>query len=321
MFIARLGTDFSWPELVGASMLAGVAVLVMVPLGLTRLVSRVLPPPIVFGLLAGAVLPFLVEMFSAMSEEMLVVGGTIAVYLLAKALWEPRVPAILPALAASVLIAIVTGRVDVGTVDAAPLLPTLTTPEFTLASVLTVAPVMLVLITVQANIPSIVFLRDQGYKPPDRLVTLLSGAGTIGGSLLGAVGFSLSLPATAYSGGPDAGPPATRYRAVLLGAGILVAIGALAGFASVISDMLPAAVLTVIAGLALVGVTADALKKVSSGPLIWGPLFAFAITLSDLTLFGLGPFFWAIVGGVGVARLVEGPAWHELQAASTNNGA
>ena len=36
IFIARLGTEFSWPELVGASLLAGVAVLIMVPLGLTR---------------------------------------------------------------------------------------------------------------------------------------------------------------------------------------------------------------------------------------------------------------------------------------------
>jgi benzoate membrane transport protein len=313
VFIAQLGSEFSWPELVGASMLAGVAVLIMVPLGLTRLVSKVLPPPIVFGLLAGAVLPFLVHMFDALGDETLIVGGTIAVYLLAKMLWEPKIPAILPALVSSVLIALVAGKVDVATVETTPLLPALTRPEFTVAAALTVAPVMLVLITVQANIPSLVFLKDQGYEPPERLITLLSGSGTIGGSLFGAVGFSLSLPATAYSAGPDAGPMATRYWGVLMASGILITFGALAGFASLISEVLPAAVLTVIAGLALLGVVSEALKKITAGPLIWGPLFAFAITLSDLTLLGFGPFFWAIVGGIGVSLLVERPAWREYQ--------
>jgi benzoate membrane transport protein len=174
---------------------------------------------------------------------------------------------------------------------------------------------MLVLITVQANIPSLVFLRDQDYEPPARLVTLLSGSGTVGSSLLGAVGLSLSLPATAYTAGPDAGPTSTRYLSVLMGSTMLLLFGVLAGFATFISDIVPAALLIVIAGLALLGVMSDALKKITSGPLIWGPLFAFAITLSDLTLFGFGPFFWAIAGGVGVSLLVERPAWRSLQPA------
>lgn len=313
VFIAQLGSEISWPELVGASMLAGLAVLIMVPLGLTDFVSKVLPPPIVFGLLAGAVLPFVIHMFDALGDETLIVGGTIAVYLVAKMLWEPKIPAILPALVTSVFIAFVAGRVDVASVDAAPLLPALTGPEFSVAAALTVAPVMLVLITVQANIPSIVFLKDEGYKPPERLITILSGSGTIGGSLFGAVGLSLSLPATAYSAGPDAGQLTTRYWGVLMASGILVAFGVLAGFASLISEILPSAVLTVVAGLALLGVVSDALKKITAGPLIWGPLFAFAITLSDLTLVGFGPFFWAIVGGVGVSLLVERSAWSAYQ--------
>jgi len=313
VFIARLGTEFSWPELVGASLLAGIAVLIMVPLGLTKTISRLLPAPIVFGLLAGAVLPFIVEMFTTLGDERLIIGGAIAVYLVGKVLWEPRVPAILPALVAAVLIAVLSGRVDVGSSGDTVLTPVLTAPEFSLASILTVAPVMLVLITVQANIPSMIFLREQGYAPPERLITLLSGAGTVGSSVLGPVGLSLSLPATAYTAGPDAGPSATRYWSVLMGSIILFAYGLLAGFATLISDVLPAAVLIVIAGLALLGVMSDALKKVTAGPLIWGPLFAFAITLSDLTLFGFGPFFWAIFGGIGVSLLIERPAWRSMQ--------
>ena len=315
IFIARLGTEFSWPELVGASLIAGVAVLIMVPLGLTRAVSRLLPAPIVFGLLAGAVLPFIVDMFSTLGDERLIVGGAIAVYLVGKAWWEPRVPAILPALVTAVLIAVLSGRVDVDSSGSTVLAPVFTAPEFSLTAILTVAPVMLVLITVQANIPSMIFLREQGYEPPERLITVLSGTGTVGASVLGPVGLSLSLPATAYSAGPDAGPTATRYWAVLMGSTILFAYGLLAGFAALISDILPAAVLIAVAGLALLGVMADALKKITAGPLTWGPLFAFAITLSDLTLFGFGPFFWAIAGGIAVSFLIERSAWRSIQPA------
>lgn len=174
------------------------------------------------------------------------------------------------------------------------------------------APVMLVLITVQANIPSAVFLRGQGYEPPERLISVVSGVGTTGSSLLGAVGLSLSLPATAAR--------CRHFRntvlVAMMAAPILFLFGAFAGYATLISDLLPGAVLIVVAGLALLGVLSDALKKVTAGPLIWGPLFSFAITLSELTLFGFGPFFCAIVGGIGVSLLIERPALRGLHASS-----
>lgn len=312
VFIARVGTDYSWAELVGASMLAGLAVLIMVPLGLTDVIARLLPAPIVFGLLAGAVFPFIIEMFTAINQDLMLVGGTVVVFLAAKVLLEPRVPAILPALLAGVLLALLGGGLTSQPGGAVQLLPTITVPEFTVGSVLTVAPVMLVLITVQANIPSTVFLREQGFEPPERLLTLLSGGGTIGSSLLGPVGVSLSLPATAYTAGQEAGPLTGRYRGVLLGSLVLFAFAPIAGFATLLARVVPAALLTVVAGLALLGVLADALKKVSSGPLVLGPLVAFSIAMSDLSLAGFGPFFWAIVGGVVVSRAVEHRGWNEL---------
>lgn len=61
---------------------------------------------------------------------------------------------------------------------------------------------------------------------------------------------------------------------------------------------------------------ADALKKVSGGPLVLGPLLAFAIALSDMSLLGFGPFFWAIAGGIAVSRIAEHRGWHQLHEAS-----
>ena len=41
---------------------------------------------------------------------------------------------------------------------------------------------------------------------------------------------------------------------------------------------------------------------------------AFAIALSDITLHGLGPFFWSLVGGAGVSLLLERDGWRRLRA-------
>jgi benzoate membrane transport protein len=164
---------------------------------------------------------------------------------------------------------------------------------------------MVVLITVQANIPSIVFLGEQGYQPPERVIGAVSGVGTVAGSLLGPTGVSLSLPATALSAGPDAGEHSIRYRTVVIVCIAAIAVALLSGWVVQLAAAIPGALLVTGVGLAVIGVLSNALQRATSGPLIWGPLFAFGIALSDISLVGLGPFFWAIAGGIGVSLLLE----------------
>jgi benzoate membrane transport protein len=68
------------------------------------------------------------------------------------------------------------------------------------------------------------------------------------------------------------------------------------------------------AGLALVGALIAALKEITRGPLVLGPIFAFVVSLSDMTLFGLGPFFWSLVLGTAVSLLLEREGWKRLRA-------
>ncbi len=312
IFIARLGTGITWPELVGASMVAGAVVLVLGPLGLTKKLVAWLPGPIVFGLLSGAVLPFLVDMFTELGNEPILVGGTLVVYLLARLTLEPRIPAILPALGAALLIAGLAGDLNGLSIDPSFPAPAFTMPVFSLGAILTVTPVMVVLIVVQANVPSMVFLREQDYQPPERVIGAVSGVGTIAGSLLGPTGISLSLPATALSAGPDAGEHSIRHLSAEIVAVAAIVLAVLAGFVVQLAAAIPQALLVTGVGLAVIGILSNALQKATSGPLIWGPLFAFAIALSDLSLAGLGPFFWAIAGGVGVSLLLEREQWKTL---------
>ena len=125
-----------------------------------------------------------------------------------------QLPAVLPAFLAGVVAAAVTG--SLGALTPSLSLPDLQllTPEFSWQAILTVAPVVLALLTLQANVPSVLYMRSQGFEPPERAVNVVSGVGTIVGSLLGPVAMSLALPATLVVAGPGAGERSSRYRSV-----------------------------------------------------------------------------------------------------------
>lgn len=44
-----------------------------------------------------------------------------------------------------------------------------------------------------------------------------------------------------------------------------------------------------------------------------GPLFALAIALSDMTILGLGSFFWSLVLGTAISLFLEQEGWRELR--------
>ncbi len=313
IFVASLGTQLSWSELVGASLLAGGFVLLLGALGLTGRLALWLPAPIVYGLLAGAILPFFVDLFVALGEEPVPVGIILGTYLVGALLLGGRVPPILPAMVVAFAVAAVTGEVRVIPEGAAFLAPAVTIPVFSLDAMLAATPVMVVLITLQANVPSIAFLKAQGYTPPERVVTMVSGVGTLAGSLLGPIGISLSLPATAIVGGEASGDRDVRYwGASLVGLAALL-VGILAPFAAEFAGSVPQPLLDAVVGLAVIGVLANALRAATRGPLVLGPMFAFAVSLSGLSLFGLGPFFWALALGLVASFFLEGAGWKELR--------
>lgn len=305
IFIASLGGQLSYPEIVGASIVAGAGVLLISALGLTDWLVGWIPAPIVMGLLAGAVMPFVSGIFTSLGDAPAMVGGAFLAYLLGYRSLGSGVLAILPALVAGLAIAALTGEIGHLPAGSPLAVPTLTTPVFSVHAIATATPVLVVVITLQSNVPSMVFLRNQEYHPPERVIDAVSGVGTLVGSLLGPTAVSLSLPATAIVAGPQAGEHRLRHRAAYLASGAVVVIGVLAGIAAKLPEIIPFGLLLALAGLAVIGVLANALSQIIKGPLLLGPLFAFAIALSKITILGFGPFFWALVIGTGITLLLE----------------
>ena len=157
IFIRGLGGQLSFAEVMGASILAGAAVLLIGILGLTEWLAGWIPVPIMFGLLAGAVMPFLSDFFTALGGAPAVVGGTLLVYVVSRRLLGTRVPAILPALVTGVTVTSVSGQFGQVSEPLSLSLPELTLPVFSLSAILTATPVFVVLITLQSNLPSLRF--------------------------------------------------------------------------------------------------------------------------------------------------------------------
>lgn len=305
IFIRGLEGQVSFPELMGAAMLAGVAVLLIGFVGLSERLAAWIPVPIMFGMLAGAVMPFLQGLFTELGAAPAIVGGSLLIYLVSRSTLGNRLPAILPALVTGVIVTAVSGQFGELAEPLSLALPRLTLPVFSLPAILTATPVFVVLITLQANLPSTRFLQSQNYQPPGFVIDMVSGLGTILGSFLGPTGVSLSLPATSVVAGPSAGEPELRHRSVYLVASTALLVGVLAGVSAGLAETIPAALLTTLAGLALVDVLADAVQRVAQGPLLLGPLFAFAIALSDISFLGFGNYFWSLVIGTAVSLLLE----------------
>jgi benzoate membrane transport protein len=320
IFFASLGGRFGFAELVGATIVAGAIVLITTLLGLTRRIADWIPAPIVQGLIAGAILPFVIDVFSALRTD----GGTslgvpitvataVVAYLLALRiplrLLGSRLPPIAPAFLAALPVAAVTGQL--GAFPSLFALPRfeLVAPTFSLGAIATVTPVLVALLTVQSNVPSVIYLRSQGFDPPERLVNVVSGGGTMLASAMGPLALSLALPPLLLMAGPDAGERSGRHRAVYvpIAAGLLIAL--FAGTAADIATFVPPILLLTMAGLALLPAMTAALREISAGPLVLGPLFALAIALSNLSILGLGPFFWALVLGTLVSLVFEPDGW------------
>jgi benzoate membrane transport protein len=295
---------------------AGLVVAALGALGLTTRVASLVPTGIVFGVVAGNVLPFAIGTFEALQSEGLLVGAALVAYLVGRRSLQPRVPPILPALVVALALAAATGRLH-GTAEgwAWPALAPVT-PSFAPAAIVTVVSIAVPLIALHANLTAVAYLRSQEYAPPARTIEVTTGVATAAASLFGPCPICMGALVTPLTAGPEAGERAVRPWAVYASAVGFLLIALAAGVAADLPSLLPLPLLLAVAGLALLGVLSQALTQVMTGTLRLGPLVAFVVASSGLSLFGLGAAFWAIVFGTAASLMAEPAAWRTVRGAT-----
>ena len=92
IYLGALAGRFSYAEIVGANLLAGVLMVVLGALGIGKRIMTWLPFPIVMGMFAGSILEYGTRLVSATVEDALVAGTCVLCYLAGRLVNDPRLP-------------------------------------------------------------------------------------------------------------------------------------------------------------------------------------------------------------------------------------
>ena len=112
VYLGSLAGQFTFEEIVGANLMAGVAIIVCGVLGVGRRVIHLVPLPILMGMFAASIVEFITRLADATAQRPAMVGPMLASYLLVRALNNPRIPPVGVAAAVGAAMIVVLGRVD-----------------------------------------------------------------------------------------------------------------------------------------------------------------------------------------------------------------
>jgi benzoate membrane transport protein len=291
-------------EAIGAFVACGVLIVLA---GATRLFERVMdriPQAIAAALLAGVLARFGLDAVGAVKTAPLLVIVMALVFLAGRRAW-PRyaVPGVL---LAGLVVAALEGRMQWSRVVWEAALPVWTTPVFTWSAFVGIALPLFVVTMASQNLPGVAAQRAAGYRTPPSVPVAVTGAATVLLAPFGGYAFNLAAITAAICMGPEAhADPAKRYTASITAGGFYIAIGLLGGAVIGLLQAFPRELVWVVAGLALLGTIAGGLASAlkdehhrdAAG-------LTFLVTLSGVSIAGVGSAFWGVVAGV-IALVVQ----------------
>jgi len=282
-----------------------VCALLITAAGLTRTFERVMdkvPMAVAAALLAGVLARFGLDAVGAMRTAPGLVGTMALAFLIGRRFW-PRyaVPGVL---AAGMAVAWVQGRMGGlgSTTDGTLALwaqPVWTTPRFTLSAIVGVALPLFIVTMASQNLPGVAAQRAAGYRTPISPVITATGLVTLVLAPFGAYAINLAAITAAICMGREAHEDPDRRYMASVAAGVIYTLLGLAGAAVAgVLSAFPRELVAAVAGLALLGTIAGglatALKDEHHRD---AAALTFLVTLSGLSVAGIGSAFWGVVAG------------------------
>ncbi|KQW35193.1 benzoate/H(+) symporter BenE family transporter [Rhizobacter sp. Root404] len=261
-----------------------------------KLLGRI-PMPIASALLAGVLTRFGLDAFVALKSALGLVLAMLLAYLVGRRLWARyAVPVVL---LVGIGYAAVEGRLHLGGVQWGLTLPVFTSPEFTWRAMVSLALPLFVVTMASQNLPGVAAIRAAKYDMPISKIITLTGLATLVLAPFGAFALNLSAITAAICMGREAHPdPDKRYMAAVA-CGVLYCIVGLFGAAVTgVLTAFPRELVVAIAGLALLGSIGGGLAvALADDAYREAALITFLVTLSGVSLAGIGSAFWGVVAG------------------------
>ena len=290
-------------EAVGAYMVSAAAFVALGLSGYFDKVIRLIPPAIASGLLAGILLQFGIGAFGGAGVDPLLVGLLIVAYLVMKR-FQARY-AVVGILVLGLVFLLAQGRVDLAGLKLEFAAPVFTRPEFSLNALLSVAlPLFLITLTGQ-YMPGMLVLRNDGFKTSADPIVTATGLGALIMAPFGSHAFNIAAITAAIATGREAHEdPTKRWVAGIAAGCFYVLVGVFGVTLAAVFMAFPAAFITTLAGLALLGTIGGALASAMADPASReAALITFLASAANIKLLGVGGAFWGLVIGL-IAYLV-----------------
>jgi benzoate membrane transport protein len=305
--IAMTASGITLPEATGAFVFCGLLICVAGFSGLfERLVSKV-PLPLASALLAGVLVKFCLQAFTALQSQPLLVLSMMLAYLLARR-WLVRY-AVPLALLMGVVVASALGLVGSGPslTDFRFAQPVFVLPSFSWVAIASIGLPLFIVTMASQNIPGVATLRACGYNAPVSPIVGWTGVASVVLAPFGGYALNLAAITAAICMSSQADEdPSRRYTAAMSAGVVYCVIGLLGGMVVLGLAMFPKELIVVIAGLALLPTVAAGLASATNDE-AWreAALVTFVATASGVNLLGIGSAFWGLFAGLLTALIVR----------------
>ncbi|MGH8797594.1 MAG: benzoate/H(+) symporter BenE family transporter [Caldimonas sp.] len=294
---AAASGGYTMSDAVGAFIVCALLVIAVGATGWFERVMDRMPMPIANALLAGVLARFGLDAFAALQSALPLVLSMLLAYLLGRR-WWPRY-AVVGVLAVGIAYAAADGTLGVPALHGGLTLPVFTAPVFGWQAIVSLALPLFVVTMASQNLPGVAVIRAAGYAMPISKIVTLTGVATLLLAPFGAFALNLAAITAAICMGPQAHPdPRRRYVAAAVCGLIYCVIGVFGAAVAGVLMAFPRELVVAIAGLALLGTIGSGLTgALRDERHREAALITFLVTLSGLTLGGVGSAFWGVVAG------------------------
>lgn len=293
------------PQAIGCFLFSGALIAIAGFSGGFEKIMKRLPLALASALLAGVLSKFALDAFGAIPRNPPLVLPMIAAYVLGRRFWpRANVPVIL---ALGVAIVIAQGKFHLESVPWNLTTPVWMPPEFSAAALIGVGIPLFIVTMASQNLPGIAAIRVAGYEAPVSPVVGWTGVATFLLAPFGAFGINLAAITAAIVLGPEAhADPRRRYWAPVSAGVFYLLIGIFGATVAGLFAAFPKELVLAIGGLALLATIANALAAALADERCReAAVLTFFVTLSGITLLGIGSAFWGIVAGGVVLALAK----------------
>ena len=275
-----------------------------------RLMSKI-PLALASALLAGVLARFALDAVGAVAHAPVLVLAMTLAYLLGRRWWRRwSVPVVL---LVGMAVAALQGQLQLASVAWTWAVPVWVSPAWSGAAMVSVALPLFVVTMASQNLPGVAAQRASGYDAPISPVVGATGLASLLLAPFGGYALNLAAITAAICMGKEAHSDTSRRYTASVAAGLLyIALGLAGGTIVSLVAAFPQALVLAVAGLALLGTMASGLAVAAKDEQHReAALLTFLVTLSGVTLMGVGSAFWGVVVG-GLAQWL----WTRRQQAS-----